>query len=82
MPRGIKSDNFFKPKLSGSESKAQTTTNAARGISDKETAAREQKTERLRGDGEKREMGQILDSLDRCRRSLLRRYNRALSTRH
>jgi len=48
MPRGIKSDNFFKPKLSGSESKAQTTTNAARAISDKETAAREQKTERLR----------------------------------
>jgi hypothetical protein len=48
MPRGVKPDNFYKPKLSGSESKAQTTTNAAYAIAHEETVARKQKTERLR----------------------------------
>jgi len=48
MPRGMKADNFFKPKLSGSESKAQTTTNAANAIVDEEALARKKKTERLR----------------------------------
>jgi hypothetical protein len=48
MPRGVKSDNFFKPRLSGSESKAQTTANAAYTIAREEAIARKQKTERLR----------------------------------
>ena len=48
MARTANVEGFFKPRLSGSELKAKTTTDVAHTIIKDEAAAREEKTARLR----------------------------------
>ena len=48
MTKTVVPEGLFKPRLSGSETKAKVTTEAARSIIKDEAAARQEKTKRLR----------------------------------